>query len=77
MGRRAPAGAVSDQLILAREHEIDIDDGCDFYGIAIEQRGPVGPLFHGSLRGGDQQRVTVDERDVADVAILGNDDVGI
>jgi len=40
-----------------------------------QQRGPVNPLLDGLLRGGNKQRVAVDERDIADMPVLRNDHV--
>src|SRR5438094_9925995 len=75
MGRRAAAGAVSDRLILARQHEINVDLRDHFNWVTIQQRRPVEPLLDGLLRGGYQQRVAVNECDAADMAVLRNDDV--
>lgn len=43
------------------QRELNVDDGGDFDGVAVQERGPVDPLLDSFLRGRDQQGMATDD----------------
>ena len=69
------APAADPSLLLLTQREIHVDLRNHIHRFAVEQRRFVNPLLHGVRCRGNQQRVTADQRQVLDGAVLTDDGV--
>jgi len=68
-GRRTPEARVC----LLVEVEIDFDDGCDFYGVSVDDVGTVAPFAYGVHGGSAEEMMSADDVEIFDGSGAGDD----